>query len=158
LCDVGLAASWLSTLLGPMAKRATVVACVVSCRLLVAGGDAGGASAGTTLSTSSRLAWTPSRALCHLSRLLPPVEGGDSLFFPLPYQSSHYSRVRCNFPPTVIGPERGCGSSPSTTLRRPIASLIDIVERSSRDSFERAIYLYFSGMHRKIFSTALSSS
>jgi hypothetical protein len=89
---------------------------------------------------------------------LPPVEGGDSPFFPLPCQSSHYSRVRCNFPPTVIGPERGCGSSPSTTLRRPIASLIDIVERSSRDSFERAIYLYFSGMHRKIFSTALSSS
>jgi hypothetical protein len=38
----------------------------------------------------------------------------------------------------VIGPERGCGSSPSTTLRRPIASSIDIVERSSRDSIERA--------------------
>jgi hypothetical protein len=50
LCDVSLAASWLSTLLGPMAKLATVVTDVVSCRLLVAGG----ASTGATLSTSSR--------------------------------------------------------------------------------------------------------
>jgi hypothetical protein len=33
--------------------------------------------------------------------------------------------------------------------------LIDIVERSSRDSIERAICLYFSGMHRKSFSTTL---
>jgi hypothetical protein len=31
----GLAASWLSTLLGPMVKLATVVAGVVSCRLLI---------------------------------------------------------------------------------------------------------------------------
>jgi hypothetical protein len=49
LCDVGLAASWLSTLFGPMAKLATVVAGVVSCQLLVAGGTAGGASLGTPL-------------------------------------------------------------------------------------------------------------
>jgi hypothetical protein len=35
LCDVGLAASWLSTLLGPMAKLATVVAGAVSRWLLV---------------------------------------------------------------------------------------------------------------------------
>jgi len=55
-------------------------------------------------------------------------------------------------------PERGCGSSLSTTLRRPIASSIDMVERSSRVSIERAICLYFSGMQRKSFSTALSSS
>jgi hypothetical protein len=47
----GLAASWLSTLLGPIAKLATVVASAVSCRLLVAGGTAGGASAGATLGT-----------------------------------------------------------------------------------------------------------
>jgi hypothetical protein len=46
LCNVGVAASWLSTLLGPMAKLATVVAGVISCRLLVAGG----ASARATLS------------------------------------------------------------------------------------------------------------
>jgi hypothetical protein len=42
----------------------------------------------------------------------------------------------------VMGPERGCGSSTSTTLRRPIASSIDIVERSRRDSTERTICLY----------------
>jgi hypothetical protein len=47
---VGLTALWLSTLLGPMAKLATVVASVVSYRLLVDGGAAGGA----TLDTSSR--------------------------------------------------------------------------------------------------------
>jgi hypothetical protein len=51
-CDMGLATSWLSTLLGTMAKLATVVTGVVSCRLLVAGGTAGGASASATLGTS----------------------------------------------------------------------------------------------------------
>jgi hypothetical protein len=54
LCDMGLTASWLSTLLDPMAKLAIVVAGAVSCRLLVAGGAARGASAGTTLGTSLR--------------------------------------------------------------------------------------------------------
>jgi hypothetical protein len=54
LCDVGLAASWLSTLLGPMTKLATVVAGAVSCRLMVAGGAAGGTSVGATLGTSLR--------------------------------------------------------------------------------------------------------
>jgi hypothetical protein len=54
LCDVGLAASWLSTLLGPMAKLAIVVAGAVSCRLLVASGATGGASVGATLGTSLR--------------------------------------------------------------------------------------------------------
>jgi hypothetical protein len=53
LCDMGLAASWLSTLLGPMAKLAIVVAGVISCWLLVAGGTVVGASMGTTLGTSS---------------------------------------------------------------------------------------------------------
>jgi hypothetical protein len=78
LCDVGLAVLWLSTLLGPMAKLATVVAGAVSCRLLVADSTAGGASAGTTLGTS----------LCRLPRLRPPVEGADSPFFPSPWQAS----------------------------------------------------------------------
>ena len=55
----------------------------------------------------------------------------------------------------VMGPERDCGSSLSTTLRRPIASLIDIVERSSRDSIEQAICLYFSGTQRKLFDSSL---
>jgi hypothetical protein len=54
LCDVGLTASWLSTLIGPMAKLVTVVTSVVSCWLLVAGSAAVGASAGATLFTSSR--------------------------------------------------------------------------------------------------------
>jgi hypothetical protein len=49
LCDVGLAASWLSTLLDPMVKLATVVAGVVSCRLLVAGGAFADATLGTSL-------------------------------------------------------------------------------------------------------------
>jgi hypothetical protein len=54
LCDVGLAASWLSTLLSPMAKLTTVVAGAVSCRL---------------------------------PHLRSPVEGGDSPFFPSPWQA-----------------------------------------------------------------------
>jgi hypothetical protein len=66
LCDVGLAASWLSALLDPMAKLATVVAGVVSCRLLVAGGAVMGASAGATLGTSSR---PDLGASAHLARL-----------------------------------------------------------------------------------------
>jgi hypothetical protein len=103
-------------------------------------------------------AWVPPRALLGLPRLRLSVEGEDLPFFPSPWQASHCSRVKCNFPSTVIGPERGCGSSSSTTLRRPITSSIDNVERSSRDSIERGIYLYFSGMQRKSFSMALSSS
>jgi hypothetical protein len=51
---MGLVVSWLSTLLGPMVKLATVVAGTVSCRLLVAGGATGEASAGATLGTSLR--------------------------------------------------------------------------------------------------------
>jgi hypothetical protein len=47
-------ASWLSTLLGSMAKLAIVVACVVLCRLLIAVGAAGGASTGATVGTSLR--------------------------------------------------------------------------------------------------------
>jgi hypothetical protein len=131
LCDVGLATLWLSTLLGPMAKLATVVAGAVSCRLLVVDGAPPSAH-------PCAPAWAPPCDLCRLPRLRPLVEGGDSPFFPSPWQVSHCSRVKCSFPPTVIGPERGCGSSPSTTLRRPIASSIDIVERSSRDSIERS--------------------
>jgi hypothetical protein len=155
---VGLAASWQLTLLGPMAKLATVVPGVVSCRLLVAGGAAGAPPRVLPSAHPHAPAWAPLRALRDLPRLRPPVEGEDSPFFPSPWQASHCSRMRCNFPPTVIGPERGYGSSLSMTLRRPIASTIDIVERSSRDSIERAICLYFSEMHRKSFSTALSSS
>jgi hypothetical protein len=49
LCDVGLAASWMSTLLGPMAKPATVVAGVILGQLGPAGGASPGTSAGATL-------------------------------------------------------------------------------------------------------------
>jgi hypothetical protein len=63
-------------------------------------------------------AWAPPRDLCRLPHLRPPIEGGGSPFFLSPWQASHCSRVRCSFPPTVIGPERGCGLSQSTTLRR----------------------------------------
>jgi hypothetical protein len=43
-----------STVPGPVAKLATVVTAIVSCRLLVADGAALGTSTGTTLSMSSR--------------------------------------------------------------------------------------------------------
>jgi hypothetical protein len=100
-----------------MAKLATIVVGVVSCRFLVAGGAAVVVSAGATLGTSSCPGLGTFARLVPLPRLRSPVEGEDSRFFPSPWQAFHYSLVRCNFPPTVIGPERGCGSSPSMTLR-----------------------------------------
>jgi hypothetical protein len=91
LCDVGLAVSWLSTLLDPMAKLATVVAGVVSCQLLVADDAAVGASAGATLGTSSRPGLGASARLAQLVALattrrgrglplLPVTLAGLSLF------------------------------------------------------------------------------
>jgi hypothetical protein len=75
LCDVGLAALWLSTLLGPMAKLATVMAGVVSCRLLVTGGAAGAASAGATLDTSLRPGLGASARLVPLAALAAARRG-----------------------------------------------------------------------------------
>jgi hypothetical protein len=75
LCDVGLVVSWLSTLLGPMAKLATVVVGVVSCRLLVAGGAAVDASAGATLGTSSRPGLGASARLTRLVALTAARRG-----------------------------------------------------------------------------------
>jgi hypothetical protein len=86
LCDVGLAASWLSTLLGPMAKLATVVAGVVSCRLLVAGGAARGASAGATLGTSLRSGLSAS------ARLVPLVM--PELFIIIELNKEGFSLIR----------------------------------------------------------------
>jgi hypothetical protein len=63
---MGLAALWLSTFLGQMAKLATVVADIVSCRLLVASG----ASAGATLGMSSRLGLGASVRLTRLAALV----------------------------------------------------------------------------------------
>jgi hypothetical protein len=67
---MGLAVSWLSTLLGPMTKLATVVTGVVSCWLLVAGGTAGDASAGATLGTSLRPGLGASARLVPLATLV----------------------------------------------------------------------------------------
>jgi hypothetical protein len=75
LCDVGLTASWLSTLLGPMAKLAIVVAGAVSCRLLVVGGTAGGDSAGATLGTSLRPGLSTSARLVPLATLAAARQG-----------------------------------------------------------------------------------
>ena len=75
LCDVGLAASWLSTVLGPMAKLAAVAAGVVSCRLVLAGGAALGASVGITLSTSSRPSLGASTRLARLATLAAASRG-----------------------------------------------------------------------------------
>jgi hypothetical protein len=87
LCDVGLAASWLSTLLGPMAKLATVVAGIVSCRVMVAGGASAGATLGTSLhpglGASARLVPLAALAATRLGRglpLLPVILAGLPLF------------------------------------------------------------------------------
>jgi hypothetical protein len=90
LCDVGLVASWLSTLLGPMAKLATVAAGVVSCRLLVVGGAAVTASAGATLGTSSCPALGASARLARLAALAAARRGRG------PPSSRHPGR-----PPTI---------------------------------------------------------
>jgi hypothetical protein len=58
-----------------MAKLATVMADVVSCRLLVAGGTVGGASAGATLSTSSRPGLGASTRLVPLAALAAARQG-----------------------------------------------------------------------------------
>jgi hypothetical protein len=67
-----------------MAKLATVVAGVVSCRLLVASGAVVGASTRATLSTSSRLGLSTSTRLARLAALAAAVEGENSPFFPSP--------------------------------------------------------------------------
>jgi hypothetical protein len=56
-------------MLGPMAKLATVVAGIISCQLLVADGAVVGASAGATLSTSSRPGLSSSTRLARLAAL-----------------------------------------------------------------------------------------
>jgi hypothetical protein len=79
LCDVGLAVSWPSTLLGPMAKFATVVAGAVSCRLLIIGG----ASAGATLGTSSRPGLVASARLVPLTALAAARRGRGLTLLPV---------------------------------------------------------------------------
>jgi hypothetical protein len=79
LCDVGLVASWLSTLLGSMAKLATVVAGVISCWLLVAGG----ASAGATLGMSLRPGLGASTRLVPLAALATARRGRGLPLLPI---------------------------------------------------------------------------
>ena len=76
---MGLAASWLSTVLGPMAKLAAVAAGVVSCRLVPAGSAALGASPGITLGTSSRPGLGVSARLERLATLAAACRGGRLL-------------------------------------------------------------------------------
>ena len=79
LCDMGLATSWLSIVLGPMAKLAVVAAGVISCRLVPTGGAALGATMGITLGQSScpglgvsmRLARHATLAAAYRRRRLP---------------------------------------------------------------------------------------
>jgi hypothetical protein len=63
-----------------MAKLAAVVAGVVSCWLLVAGGAAVGTSAGTTLGTSSRPGLGTSTRLARLAALAAVTLSGLPLF------------------------------------------------------------------------------
>jgi hypothetical protein len=79
LCDVGLATSWLSTLLGPMAKLIIVVIEVILCRLLVIGG----ASTGATLSTSSRPGLGASARLPRLAALAAARRGRGLPLLPI---------------------------------------------------------------------------
>jgi hypothetical protein len=65
----------LSTLLGPMAKLATVVTGVVSCQLLVTCGAAVVASTGATLGTSSRPGLGASVRLVRLNALAATRRG-----------------------------------------------------------------------------------
>jgi hypothetical protein len=80
---VGLAASWLSTLLGPLPKLATVVVGVVSCRLLVADGAVGGASTGATLGTSSLPGLGASTRLARLAVLVDAHRGRGLPLLPI---------------------------------------------------------------------------
>jgi hypothetical protein len=92
LCDVGLAASWLSTVPGPVARLATVAANIVLCRLALADGATLGASPRAILGTSSSPSLGASLRLVRLAALaavcrgrrlpLLPVTSADLLLLP----------------------------------------------------------------------------
>ena len=79
LCDVGLAASWLLTLPGPVAKLATDVAGVVLCRLGPAGGTSAGITSGTSLRPSLGVFARPAR----LATLAAACRGGGLPLLPV---------------------------------------------------------------------------
>jgi hypothetical protein len=66
-----------------MANFATVVAGIISCRLLVAGGTTVGASARATLDTSSRLGLGASACLARLAALAAAHRGRGLPFLPV---------------------------------------------------------------------------
>ena len=72
---MGLGASWLSIVLGPMAKLTIVAAGVVSCQLVLAGDTALGASTGITLGTSLRPGLGVSARLARLATLAAAYRG-----------------------------------------------------------------------------------
>ena len=53
------------------------------------------------------------------------------------------------------GPKRDCGSSLSTTLRRPITSLINIVERSSKDSRASHLLVLLEDAEKELLDNSL---
>jgi hypothetical protein len=66
-----------------MVKLATVVAGVVSCRLLVAGGAAVGTSTGATLGMSSRTGLGASARLARLAALTTARQGRELSLLPI---------------------------------------------------------------------------
>ena len=117
LCDVGLASSWLSTVLGPMAKLTAIAAGVVLCRLVLAGGATLRASAGITLGTSSRPGLGVSVRLAWLATLAAACRGRRLPLLPVTLAGSPLLPSEKELPASGDGPERDCGPSLSTTLR-----------------------------------------
>jgi hypothetical protein len=72
---VSLAASWLSTVLGPVARLATVAANIVLCRLALADGATLGTSARAILGTSSCPSLGTSLRLARLAALMAVCRG-----------------------------------------------------------------------------------
>jgi hypothetical protein len=66
-----------------MAKLAIVVACVISCRLLIVGGGATGASTGAILGMSSRLGLSASTRLVRRTTLAAAHRGRGLLLLPV---------------------------------------------------------------------------
>ena len=157
LCDVGLAASWLSTVLGPMAKLATVAAGVVSCRLVPTGGAALGVAAGITLGTSLRPGLGVSARLAWLATLAAACRGRRLPLLPVTLVGSPLLPSEKELPASGDGPREGLWLIAVDDLEVTYRLLDRLMERSNRDSNERAICLYFLGTQRKSFSIALSS-
>ena len=104
LCDVGLAALWLSTVLGPMAKLAAVAEGVVLCWLVLADGAALGASAGITLGMSSCPGLGVSTRLAWLATLAAASHGRRLFLFPVTLAGSPLLPSEKELPASGDGP------------------------------------------------------